>query len=79
VAYGGNVNPPRNRKGGSGNPPPKRKRTSALSRPPFQEIKCSLSRADPGQIFERRGRNLLPFFLDFLISQVLDDTKLIES
>jgi len=27
------VNPPRNRKGGSGNPPSKGRRTSALSRP----------------------------------------------
>jgi len=32
VAYGGNVNPPHNRKGGSGNPPPKGRRASALSR-----------------------------------------------
>ena len=33
VAYSGNVNPPRNRKGGSGNPSPKGKRAPALSRP----------------------------------------------
>jgi len=33
VAYGGNVNPPHNRKGGSGNPPPKGRRAPALSRP----------------------------------------------
>ena len=30
VAYGGTVNPPRNRKGGAGNPPPKGARASAL-------------------------------------------------
>jgi hypothetical protein len=35
-AYGGNVNPPRNRKGGSGNPPPKGRRAPALSRPQKQ-------------------------------------------
>jgi len=34
VAYGGNVNPPRNREGGSGNPPPKGRRAPVLSRPP---------------------------------------------
>ena len=34
VVYGGNVNPPRSRKGGSGNPPPKGRRAPALSRPP---------------------------------------------
>jgi len=33
VAYGGNVNPPHNRKGGSGNPPPKGRRAPALSQP----------------------------------------------
>ena len=31
---GGNVHPPRNRKGGAGNPPPYRWRARALSRPP---------------------------------------------
>ena len=30
VAYGGTVNPPRNRKGGAGNPPPTGARASAL-------------------------------------------------
>ncbi len=30
VVYGGNVNPPRNRKGGAGNPPPKDARASVL-------------------------------------------------
>ena len=30
MAYGGTVNPPRNRKGGAGNPPPKGARASAL-------------------------------------------------
>ena len=38
VAYGGNVNPSRNRKGGSGNPPTKGRRTPALSRPPFTTV-----------------------------------------
>ena len=33
MAYGGTVNPPRNRKGGDGNPPPTSKRARALSRP----------------------------------------------
>ena len=32
VAYGGTVNPPRDRKGGAGNPPPKSARAQALSR-----------------------------------------------
>ncbi len=32
VAHGGNVNPPRNRKGGAGNPPPKSARARDLSR-----------------------------------------------
>ena len=31
--HGGIVNPPRNRKGGSGNPPPESRRARALSRP----------------------------------------------
>ncbi len=34
VVHGGNVNPPRNRKGGDGNPPPTGARAPALSRPP---------------------------------------------
>jgi len=33
VAYGGNVNPPRNRKGGAGNPPPMGRRDLVLSQP----------------------------------------------
>jgi hypothetical protein len=33
VAYGGTVNPPRNRKGGCGNPPPKGRRAPVLSQP----------------------------------------------
>ena len=33
VTYGGNGNPPRNRKGGAGNPPPEGARASILSRP----------------------------------------------
>ena len=33
VAYGGNVNPPRNRKGGAGNPPPEGWRAPVLSQP----------------------------------------------
>jgi len=37
VAYGGNVNPPHNRKGGSGNPPSKGRRAPALSRPLLQK------------------------------------------
>ena len=33
MAYGDNVNPPRNRKGGVGNPTPNSKRARVLSRP----------------------------------------------
>jgi hypothetical protein len=38
VAYGGTVNPPRNRKGGAGNPPPKGRRAPVLSQPLFPTI-----------------------------------------
>ena len=37
VAYGGTVNPPRNRKGGAGNPPPTGARASAL---PDRGLRC---------------------------------------
>jgi hypothetical protein len=33
VAYGGTVNPPRNRKGGAGNPPPTGRRAPVLYQP----------------------------------------------
>ena len=38
VAYGGTVNPPRNRKGGAGNPPPTGARASALPDNPFVPV-----------------------------------------
>jgi Family of unknown function (DUF6627) len=38
VAYGGNENPPRNRKGGAGNPPPKGRRAPVLSQPSLYKL-----------------------------------------
>ena len=44
VAYGGTVNPPRNRKGGAGNPPPKGARASALPDIPILRCRSSTRR-----------------------------------
>ena len=60
VAHGGNVNPPRNRKGGAGNPPPKSARARDLSRQaPFKALS-----ATPGSVssldHHRTQRSLSP-------------------
>ena len=73
VAYGGNVNPPRNRKGGSGNPPPKGKRAPALSRPPI---------ADPQLLETLLMSSALQFFTynttqDILIKGLFAFTKIL--
>ena len=43
VAYGGTVNPPRNRKGGAGNPPPTGRRAPVLSQPSDSKLKGDAS------------------------------------
>ena len=72
VAYGGTVNPPRNRKGGAGNPPPTGARASALP---------DIPGGGPGENERYAGRNRVLNVLDRILPFDLpqwrmDDEKL---
>ena len=68
VAYGGTVNPPRNRKGGAANPPPKGRRAPVLSQPSDSKLTGGARVVFPVDLaavipihylplFQRRNRN----------------------
>ena len=61
VVHGGNVNPPRNRKGGDGNPPPTSARAPALSRLPAKVVPAGwlrgMGRTRGGAVGEDYGKN----------------------